>query len=136
MSQAQATKTLRQPLEHRPDVSLWFTTTKSLFNQVAAFYWQVLNAHPAMLDLPAKETHTRLEQLTHTLRSPLDVQTWFDGIHPIIVVEADPGDVIAFASTTSYRPRSCYAGIAEASVYVRRQSPPAEAGSLSDQAPH
>jgi phosphinothricin acetyltransferase len=58
---------------------------------------------------------------TH-LRAPLDVQTWFDGMHPIIVVEADPGDVVAFASTSSYRPRSCYAGIAEASVYVRRDA--------------
>ena len=45
MSQAHATKTLRQPLEHRPGVSEWLGTTQTLFNQVAAFYWQVLDAH-------------------------------------------------------------------------------------------
>jgi putative transposase len=55
MSQAQATKTLRQPLEYRLGVSMWFTTTQSLFNQVAAFYWHVLDAHPAVLELPAKD---------------------------------------------------------------------------------
>ena len=52
-------------------------------------------------------------------RSIDDVRAWFDGIHPIVVVEAD-GDVIAFASTSVYRPRECYAGIAETSVYVTR----------------
>jgi L-amino acid N-acyltransferase YncA len=28
--------------------------------------------------------------------------------------------VVAFAATSTYRPRACYAGIAEASVYVSR----------------
>jgi L-amino acid N-acyltransferase YncA len=56
------------------------------------------------------------------LRTPEEVQTWFDGLHPIIVVESDPGEVVAFASTSSYRARSCYAGIAEVSVYVRRDA--------------
>jgi hypothetical protein len=66
MSHSHATKTLRQPLEHRPGVCPWFTTTRSLFNQVAAFYWQVLDAHPAVLGLPGKESLTTLERLTHT----------------------------------------------------------------------
>lgn len=51
-------------------------------------------------------------------RSVEDVRAWFDG-HPIVVVE-DAGKVIAFASTSSYRRRDCYAGIAEFSVYVAR----------------
>jgi len=34
-----------------------------------------------------------------------------------VVVEED-GQVIGFASTSTYRPRECYAGIAECSVYV------------------
>jgi L-amino acid N-acyltransferase YncA len=50
-------------------------------------------------------------------RTPEDVRAWFDGKHPAIVVEQD-GAVAAFASTSSYRNRECYAGIAEASVYV------------------
>ena len=48
-----------------------------------------------------------------------DVLAWFDGIHPIVVVE-DGRQVIAFGATSSYRPRECYAGIAETSVYVAR----------------
>src|SRR5215211_2179103 len=53
-------------------------------------------------------------------RTPEDVLGWLDGRHPAIVVEAD-GEIVAFASTSSYRPRECYAGIAEFSVYVDRE---------------
>jgi phosphinothricin acetyltransferase len=53
-------------------------------------------------------------------RTASDVQTWFDGRHPVIVVE-DGADIVAFASTSSYRPRECYAGIADFSVYVERE---------------
>jgi phosphinothricin acetyltransferase len=53
------------------------------------------------------------------LRSAEDVQTWFDGRHPIVLVERQ-GEVLAFASASTYRPRECYAGIAEFSVYVAR----------------
>jgi L-amino acid N-acyltransferase YncA len=53
-------------------------------------------------------------------RSEEDVRGWFDGRHPIVVVEKD-GQVVAFASTSTYRPRDCYAGIAEVSVYVARE---------------
>lgn len=54
-------------------------------------------------------------------RSPEDVRGWFDGIHPVVVVEED-GKIVAFASTSTYRPRECYAGIAEFSVYVARSA--------------
>ncbi len=66
-------------------------------------------------------------------RSARDVQTWFDGKHPIVVVE-DAGRVIAFASTSTYRPRACYAGIAEYSVYVARSARRSGAGRLAMQA--
>ncbi|HKP54695.1 MAG TPA: arsinothricin resistance N-acetyltransferase ArsN1 family A [Chloroflexia bacterium] len=52
-------------------------------------------------------------------RTADDVRGWFDGNHPIVVLE-DSGAVVAFASTSPYRPRECYAGIAEFSVYVER----------------
>jgi len=52
-------------------------------------------------------------------RSAEDIRGWFDGVHPIVVVEEN-GQVVAFAATSSYRPRDCYAGIAETSVYVSR----------------
>ena len=53
------------------------------------------------------------------LRSADDVRAWFDGVHPAVLVE-DGADVVAFAATSSYRPRECYSGIAEVSVYVAR----------------
>lgn len=52
-------------------------------------------------------------------RSAADIRGWFDDRHPIIVVE-EQGQIVAFASTSMYRPRDCYAGIAEVSVYVAR----------------
>ena len=54
-------------------------------------------------------------------RSADDVRGWFDGRHPIVIAE-DGGRVLAFASTSTYRPRDCYAGIAEFSVYVAREA--------------
>jgi phosphinothricin acetyltransferase len=47
------------------------------------------------------------------------VQAWFDGQHPIVVVEHQD-EVIAYAASSAYRPRAWYAGIVEHSVYVRR----------------
>ena len=55
-------------------------------------------------------------------RTPDDVARWFDGRHPIVVVEDDGGAILAFASTSDYRPRDCYAGIAEFSVYAAREA--------------
>jgi L-amino acid N-acyltransferase YncA/protein-tyrosine-phosphatase len=52
-------------------------------------------------------------------RSAEDVARWFDGVHPVVVAE-DGGRIVGFASTSSYRPRECYAKIAEFSVYVAR----------------
>jgi phosphinothricin acetyltransferase len=55
-------------------------------------------------------------------RSPDDVAAWLDGVHPVVVIEDDDGAVIAFAGTSTYRPRECYAGIAEFSVYAARSA--------------
>ena len=54
----------------------------------------------------------RVGKFETSLRTVDDVRGWFDGRHPIVVVEGGDG-VIAFASTSSYRARECYAGIAE-----------------------
>lgn len=37
--------------------------------------------------------------------------------HPVLVAERD-GKVVGWASTEAYRPRACYAGIAEFSIYI------------------
>ncbi len=52
-------------------------------------------------------------------RTESDIRAWFDGAHPMLVVEEE-GAVVAIAATFAYRPRACYAGIAETSVYVDR----------------
>jgi len=64
------------------------------------------------------------------LRTPADVEAWFDGVHPVVVVE-DEDNVIAFASTSTYRPRDCYAGIAEFSVYTAREARGRGAGRMA-----
>jgi L-amino acid N-acyltransferase YncA len=50
-------------------------------------------------------------------RTAADVLPWFDGRHPVLVAEGD-GGVIGWVAASGYRPRDCYAGIAEFSVYV------------------
>lgn len=67
-------------------------------------------------------------------RSADDVRAWFDGVHPIVVVQADGGHIVAFASTSAYRTRDCYAGIAEFSVYVSRAVRGQGAGRVAMQA--
>ena len=61
----------------------------------------------------------RLATFETRLRTGEDIRNWFDGIHPVIVVEEE-SRIIAFAATSTYRPRECYSGIAEFSVYVAR----------------
>lgn len=63
-------------------------------------------------------------------RTEEDVLAWFDGVHPAVAVE-DAGQIIAFASTSTYRPRECYAGVAEFSVYVARGARGRGAGRLA-----
>ena len=64
-------------------------------------------------------------------RSAEDIAGWFDGVHPIVVVVEDDDRVIAFAATSAYRPRACYAGIAETSVYVSRDNRHRGAGRIA-----
>jgi L-amino acid N-acyltransferase YncA len=61
----------------------------------------------------------RVATFETALRTPADVAAWFDGVHPTVVVETGER-IAAFASTSMYRPRACYAGIAEVSLYVER----------------
>ena len=58
------------------------------------------------------------------VRTADEVREWFDGTHPIVVV-SDPARsdaIVAFASTSTYRPRACYDPLAEFSVYVARSA--------------
>jgi L-amino acid N-acyltransferase YncA len=75
----------------------------------------------------------RIATFETRLRAAGDVQAWFDGVHPIVAVEEE-SRVVAFAATSSYRPRDCYAGVAEFSVYVARAFRRRGAGRLALQA--
>ena len=72
----------------------------------------------------------RIATFETRLRTAADVLAWFDGRHPVVVVE-DAGAVVAFAATSSYSPRPCYAGIAEVSLYVERSARRRGAGHLA-----
>lgn len=51
-------------------------------------------------------------------RSEADIRAWLENdTYPVLVAESG-GEVVGFAAASSYRPRECYAGIAEFSVYV------------------
>ncbi len=63
---AKAMTTIRQMLNYRPDVQAYFAANQSLFNRVASFYFDVIQAHAKILDLSNKEALTAMEKLTHT----------------------------------------------------------------------
>jgi putative transposase len=65
---AKATKTIKQALVYKAAHASYFAATKTLFNQVCAFYFDVIQAHPGILELPSKEALTALETLTHTTK--------------------------------------------------------------------
>jgi L-amino acid N-acyltransferase YncA len=75
----------------------------------------------------------RMATFETRLRTADDVRRWFDGVHPMVVVE-EGGEVIAFAATSGYRSRECYAGIAETSIYVARDTRRRGAGRMALQA--
>jgi len=69
--EGKAQKTIRHLLEYRPSISEWFASTWQLFNRVAAFYFDVIQAHPNVLELSNPRALTALEKLTHrTKKNP------------------------------------------------------------------
>jgi L-amino acid N-acyltransferase YncA len=85
---------------------------------------------PAMARIYNEGIADRVATFETRPRSADDVRAWFDGVHPSVVVELQ-GEVIAFGATFAYRPRECYAGIAEASLYVTRVARGHGAGRLA-----
>lgn len=63
-------------------------------------------------------------------RTAREIQAWFDGTHPVVVVEEE-GRVISFANTTAYSHRACYSGVAEFSVYTAGEARGRGAGTLA-----
>jgi putative transposase len=68
---AKATTTIKQSMQHQSQHAAWLAAHQALFNQVASFYFGVIQAHEKVLELGSKEALTALEKLTHeTSRNP------------------------------------------------------------------
>lgn len=61
----------------------------------------------------------RLATFETRLRTGQELLSWFGQKFPVVVVE-DDGRVVAFAASFEHRPRACYWGVVEFSVYVER----------------
>jgi len=71
---SRARKTIRQQLTYRPEIAEWLKATQALFNQAVAFYYEVIEAHPEMLELDSKAALTAIERLTHrTKKNPAPI---------------------------------------------------------------
>lgn len=66
-------------------------------------------------------------------RTAEDIAAWLDTRYPVVVV-LEGKVVVAIAATSTYRPRACYDGIAEFSVYVARSARGRGAGRLAMEA--
>jgi hypothetical protein len=62
---AKATITIRQTINTRSEVQSYLAANHALFNNVAAFYFDVIQAHPGILDLGNMDALRALEKLTH-----------------------------------------------------------------------
>jgi L-amino acid N-acyltransferase YncA len=86
---------------------------------------RVRNATPADAQGIALIYNQGIEERTATFetrpRTTEDILRWFDGVHPICVVEGPQG-LVAFAASSAYRARDCYKGVAEVSIYVERSA--------------
>lgn len=85
----------------------------------------------------------RIATFETRLRTPEDIAEWFDDTrHPILVAtrnslssEGTSGeDVVGWIHASGYRPRECYAGIGEFSVYIEESAQGKGIGSVLMQA--
>src|SRR5258708_7432758 len=66
---AKAMITIRQGLQYRPHQASWFAATAALFNRVAAFYFEVIQAEGKVVEFSSKGALPALEQLPHPPRA-------------------------------------------------------------------
>ncbi len=81
---AKATTTIKQALQYQPNHRDWFASNQTLFNQVVAFYFEVINTHETVLDLSNQDALITLETLTHSTRKHPD---------PIMPLQAIADDI-------------------------------------------
>jgi L-amino acid N-acyltransferase YncA len=85
---------------------------------------------PALAEIYNDAIEERIATFETAPRSESAMRDWIgqhDDFHPVLVTEvSDPGgdakgghQVVAWASIASYRPRECYVGVGEFSIYVQ-----------------
>jgi L-amino acid N-acyltransferase YncA len=59
-----------------------------------------------------------------TPRTPDDIRRWLEVAerYPLLVAASEDGSVLGWASVSAYRPRACYAGVGEFSIYLAREA--------------
>jgi hypothetical protein len=60
---AKATTTIKQVLNHQANHGSWFAANQAFFNQVVAFYFEVIQTHEKVLELSNKDALAALESL-------------------------------------------------------------------------
>jgi hypothetical protein len=53
---AKSTTTIKQMLTYRAEHAAWFVANQTLFNQVVAFYFEVIQAHEKVFELNSVAT--------------------------------------------------------------------------------
>ncbi|HLZ60981.1 MAG TPA: transposase [Ktedonosporobacter sp.] len=76
---AKAISTIKETLNYQPQYAQYFAANQALFNRVVAFYFDCIQAHEGILDLPNKEALTALEKLTHaTVENPVPIMPVYE----------------------------------------------------------
>ena len=76
---------------------------------------------PAIARIYNEGIEERIATFETAPRHPSDILKWLELGYPVIAVE-QAGTVAAFAAAFPYRPRPCYDGVREFSVYVERNA--------------
>lgn len=79
---------------------------------------------PAIADIYNQGILGRQATFETRLRTPEDIEETLrsgEGRYPFLVAESG-GRVVGWASVSSYRPRECYAGIGEFSIYIHEDA--------------
>jgi phosphinothricin acetyltransferase len=76
----------------------------------------------AMAEIYNQGIRSRTATFETRERAAEDLRVWLDDPHhPVLVAEHD-GAVVGWIAASGYRPRECYAGVAEFSVYVEERA--------------
>ena len=88
---------------------------------------------PAITEIYNQGIEDRVATFETEMRTPAQICAWLAQGYPCVVAEAE-GAVRAYAAVFPYRPRDCYSGIGEFSIYVARDARGRGLGRLALQA--